>query len=76
MIQIKKIWPFKTILPSQKKSENHRIDNANVPPVFPGFNLADLPDVPDNDHESDENENHGGQDISGLIANHRQYFWN
>lgn len=74
MIQIKKKLTIQSNYTKSKKIWNHRIDNANVPPVFPGFNLADLPDVPDNDHESDENENHGGQDISDLIANHRQYF--
>ena len=44
---------------------NRKIDNANVPPVFPGLDLPDLPDVQDDD--SDENDNNGGQ--ASVLSN-------
>ena len=46
---------------------NRKIDNANVPPVFPGLDLPDLPDIQDYDDDSDENDNDGGQ--ASVLSN-------
>ena len=46
---------------------NQKIDNANVPPVFPGLDLPDLPDVQDYDDDSDENDNNGDQ--ASVLSN-------